>query len=118
MKRSDDRPGRKQRRTTMTANNKIETASRDSAELGLDELMHVTGGGDTADAVAKLVGKAVWAIPPTIKHRNRRRRFCTCSSEVCGQGGLGSFGISGKARPRQGVRPGSGLGEGRARRAL
>ena len=61
MKRSDDRPGRKQRRTTMTANNKIETASRDSAELGLDELMHVTGGGDTADAVAKFVGKVVGA---------------------------------------------------------
>ena len=46
----------------MTVNNQVETAaSRDSAELSLDELMQVTGGGETADAVARFVGKVVGA---------------------------------------------------------
>jgi len=45
----------------MTANNQIETASCDSAELSLEDLTQVTGGGDTADAVAKFVGKVIGA---------------------------------------------------------
>jgi hypothetical protein len=40
-------------------NNQIETASRDSAELSLDDLMQVTGGGAIADGVGYFVGNVI-----------------------------------------------------------
>ena len=45
----------------MTTNDQIDTAFHDSAELSLEDLMQVTGGGDTANAVAKVVGAVIGA---------------------------------------------------------
>jgi len=40
-------------------NNQIETFSHNSAELNLEDLMQVTGGGDIANAVAYVAGNLI-----------------------------------------------------------